>query len=144
VLVVATAVFGVGLILFAASRALWLSLASMGAVGFGLMVHLAAGNTLAQAVLEDDKRGRVMSFFAMAFIGIAPLGALLAGSLARVVGAPVVVGFGGAACIASSVWFASRRPAIGEIVRPLYARSGVVPEEPGFPCGPGLAPPPTP
>ncbi|MBI5441418.1 MAG: MFS transporter [Deltaproteobacteria bacterium] len=142
VVAVATALFGGGLVLFAVSRQLWVSMACLAAVGFGLMVHLAAGNTMAQAVMDDDKRGRVTSFFVVAFVGMTPLGSLLGGALAHLVGAPAVVGVGGAACVASAAWFAARRRAIREIVRPFYARAGIVPEEGSGICDiPGLSPP---
>src|SRR5262249_36248190 len=91
VIVAATLVFGVGLVGFALSRALWQALPLMLAVGFGLMVQLAASNTILQTIVDEDKRGRVMSFYNMAFLGMAPFGSLLAGLLAGWVGAPATV-----------------------------------------------------
>ena len=70
------------------SRTLWVSLLLMLVCGFGMMQQMAASNTIIQTIVEDDKRGRVMSFYAMAFVGMAPFGSLLAGVLAHAIGAP--------------------------------------------------------
>jgi MFS family permease len=75
----AAMIFGVGLSGFAFSRLLWLSLLMMLLTGFGMMVQMAASNTILQTIVEEDKRGRVMSFYSMAFLGMSPFGSLLAG-----------------------------------------------------------------
>src|ERR1700720_3880624 len=105
---IATASLGVGLILFGMSRMFWLSMVLMLVCGFGMMQQMAASNTIIQTIVEDDKRGRVMSFYAMAFVGMAPFGSLLAGTLAHAIGAPRTVMLSGACCIAGAAWFASR------------------------------------
>ena len=71
--------FGIGLIFFGMSRNLWMSLALMLVCGFGLMQQMAASNTIIQTIVEESKRGRVMSFYTMAFVGMAPFGSLLGG-----------------------------------------------------------------
>ena len=86
VMVTATATFGVGLIAFSFSRVLWLSLLLLPFVGAGMMVVMASTNTILQTIVEDDMRGRVMSFYTMAFLGTAPLGSLLAGFAADHIG----------------------------------------------------------
>ncbi len=108
VLVVAAAIFGMGLIAFSLSRVLWASLALMVVSGFGMMVHMAAGNTLVQMLVEDDKRGRVMSLHSMALRGMVPLGSFFAGSLASYVGAPTTLILGGSCCVLGSLVFTSR------------------------------------
>lgn len=104
----ASIIFGCGLIGFALSRALWLSMASLVVTGIGFMVQIASSNTLLQTVVEDDKRGRVMSIFVMALLGTAPLGALFAGSFGDRFGAPRTLFMAGLACIAGAAWFARR------------------------------------
>jgi MFS family permease len=108
ILVVAAAVFGSGLVAFSLSHTLWLSLALMVVSGFGMMVHMAAGNTLIQTLVDDDKRGRVMSLHSMALRGTVPLGSFFAGSLASYVGAPKTLVIGGICCVVGAVFFASR------------------------------------
>jgi len=121
------AAFGVGLILFGLSRNLWISLVLMLVCGFGLMQQMAASNTIIQTVVDDDKRGRVMSFYTVAFVGMAPFGSLLAGSLAHAIGAPRTVMLSGACCIAGSIWFAGRLPQIRKLIRPIYRDLGILP-----------------
>jgi len=89
------AILGIGLSLAALSRQVWLSLLLLLVVGFGMMVQMAASNTILQTIVDDDKRGRVMSFYVMALMGMAPFGSLFAGSLASHVGAPNTLIIGG-------------------------------------------------
>ena len=96
--------------------------------GGSMVVLLASSNTLLQTIVEDDKRGRVMSLFAMAFMGMAPFGSLFAGGLAGVIGAPWTVGVGGLVCLAGAAVFALRLPQLRSLVRPLYVRMGILPE----------------
>ena len=124
----AAAVFGAGLIAFSFSSVLWLSLLLMLATGAGFMVQMAASNTIVQTIVDDDKRGRVMSFFMMAFLGTAPFGSLLAGSLAERWGAPATLAFGGVCCLAGALWFARRLGVIRDAIRPIYRRMGILPQ----------------
>jgi MFS family permease len=124
----ASAVFGAGLIALGLSPRLWLTLAVMPVIGLGLMVQMAATNTVLQTIVDDDKRGRVMSFYSMAFMGMVPLGSLLAGILAHLVGAPLMVILGGTCCIAGSIAFVWRLPALRKLVRPIYVQRGIIPE----------------
>ena len=124
----AAAGFGVGLIGLGLSRALWLSLVLMLLVGCAMMIQMAASNTILQTIVHDDKRGRVMSFYSMAFLGMAPFGSLLAGSLANRVGAPRTVIISGSICIACAGWFASHLSAMRDLVHPIYRKLGIIPE----------------
>jgi MFS family permease len=128
ILFTATTVFGVGIILFSFSRILWLSLLLLLGTGFGMMVQMACANTLLQTIVDDDKRGRVMSFYSMAFMGIAPFGSLLAGTLASKIGAPATNIIGGFLCIIGAAIFARNLPRIRLLVRPIYVRMGIIPE----------------
>jgi MFS family permease len=123
---VATTVFGAGLVAFGLSRALWLSLLILPVIGAGFMVALAATNTIVQTITEEHLRGRVMAFYAMAFLGTAPLGSLLAGVLADRLGEPMTIMLGGGACILGSAWFGSRLPRLRELVRPIYLKQGII------------------
>lgn len=122
----APAVFGAGLIALGLSSRLWLTLAVMPVIGLGLMVQMASTNTVLQTIVDDDKRGRVMSFYSMAFMGMVPLGSLLAGIMAHFIGAPLMVILGGTCCIAGSICFVRQLPALRELVRPIYVRQGII------------------
>jgi MFS family permease len=104
--------FGVSLIAFAFSRSLWLSALLLVPAGFCMMVEMAASNTLIQAMVPDRLRGRVMAVYSMMFMGMAPLGALIAGALAAPFGAPATVAIGGAVCIVGGLLFGARLPAL--------------------------------
>jgi MFS family permease len=128
VIVVFTLVFGLGLVAFAASRTIPGSLGVLLAVGFGVMVVTASTNTVLQTVVEEDKRGRVMALYTMAFMGMAPVGALLSGALAQRVGAPATVAIGGVAMLGTAAWFARRLPELRREVHPIYHQLGILPE----------------
>jgi MFS family permease len=123
-----TIVFGAALIGFGFSRWLPLSMFILLFAGFGMMQAMAASNTVLQTIVEEDKRGRVMSFYAMSFMGMAPFGSLIAGSLAARVGAPLTVMISGAVCMAGAMVFYRQLPSIRVLIRPIYVRLGIVPE----------------
>lgn len=129
IIVISSSLFGIGLITFSLSRVLWLSFLLMSLTGFGMMVQMASTNTVLQTIVEEDKRGRVMSFYAMAFMGMVPFGSLLVGSLANHIGAPYTVMIGGIACILGSVMFAKKLPSLRKIARPVYVEKGIISEE---------------
>lgn len=116
-----TAVFGASLILFSLSRSFWLSAFLLVPVGYAMMIPLASSNTLVQAMVPDELRGRVMAFHTMMFLGTAPFGALIAGALAERIGAPHTVALGGAACMLGAALFALRLPGLRAEAQPLLA-----------------------
>lgn len=124
---VATLAFGVGLIAFSLSRQQWLSLLLLPIVGGGMMVETASTNTIIQTIVEEGMRGRVMAFYAMAFVGTAPIGSLIAGVAADRIGAPMTILLGGLACIAGGIWFSVRLPALRAVLRPIYVEKGILP-----------------
>ena len=128
VITFAASTFGLGLILFALSPYLWLSMALLFFVGMGMMMQMAASNTVLQTIVDDNKRGRVMSFYNMSFFGMAPLGSLMAGSLASELGTPVTVMIGGISCIIGALLFLWRLPSMRALVHPIYVRKGILPE----------------
>jgi MFS family permease len=109
--------FGVSIILFSLSRSFWLSAALLLPVGFSMMIQMASSNTLIQAMVPDKLRGRVMAVYSMMFMGMAPIGALLAGALAQRLGAPNTVAIGGAVCIVGAVAFGLRLPVLRDEAR---------------------------
>jgi len=116
----AVALLGLGLILFGLSHTLWLSLALMVVVGFGLIQAAAVCNTIIQSLVPDDKRARVMGYYTMAFFGAAPFGSLMAGALAQHIGAPRTVMLTGSFCIAGAAWFTLQLPKIRPAMRASY------------------------
>jgi MFS family permease len=125
---IAAAVSGIGLIAFAISRYFPLSMLFMVIAGLGMMLHSASSNTIIQTILEEDKRGRVMSFYTMAIMGTSPFGSLLAGGLAKVIGAPYTIMVGGVACVLGALVFFNILPELKNIVRPIYVKMGIIPE----------------
>ena len=123
---IAAGLFGTGLMLFGLSHVLWLSLLLMLVIGYGMMQGLAASNTVIQTLVPEDKRGRVMSYYTMAFVGMAPFGSLLAGGLAHWLGAPRTVMITGACCVAGCLWFTTQLAAVREVMRPIYEDMGLI------------------
>jgi MFS family permease len=121
-------IFGGGLILFGLSRNLWLSMLLMAFTGFGMMQGMAASNTVVQTLVPEDKRGRVMSYYTMAFVGMAPFGSLLAGGLAHWFGAPTAVMITGSFCLLGGVWYSFQLPRMRAVMRPIYIEMGILAE----------------
>jgi MFS family permease len=92
-----------------------------------MMFQMAASNTLLQTIVDEDKRGRVMSLYAVAFLGTAPLGSLLAGGIAEHFGAPTALAIAGLGALAGMFFFSRRLPELREQVRPLYIKLGILP-----------------
>jgi MFS family permease len=128
----AAAVFGLGLIGFGLSHWFWLSMITVFIAGMGMMQGMAASNTVIQTIVTDDKRGRVMSYYTMAFMGMAPFGSLLAGTMAHKVGAQWTVVVSGAVVALGGAWFATRLPALRRQIRPIYQEMGIIPAEEGI------------
>ena len=100
----------------------------MAVTGYGLMYQVVATNTIVQTIVEDDKRGRVMSFYTIALLGSAPIGSLLGGSLAARIGVEATFVGSGTACVLATVWFWRQLPAIRTAIRPRYVELGILPE----------------
>ena len=124
----ASAVFGLALVVFGASSLYWLSLLMMFVAGGSMIMHFASANTVLQTIVDDDKRGRVMSLFSVAFLGMAPLGSLLAGFLASRIGPQYTVQITGTCCVIAAIIFARQLPTIRRLARPIYLRKGVIRE----------------
>ncbi|MGA2823287.1 MAG: MFS transporter, partial [Bacteroidales bacterium] len=122
------AVFGFGLIVFSLSHFFLLSMGLISVIGFGMIMQMTSSNTILQTIVDDDKRGRVMSFYTMAFMGTAPFGNLFAGVLASRIGAANTLIIGGASCILGAVFFARKLPELKKRIRPIYIRLGIISE----------------
>ena len=128
VIVTATIFFAAGIASFALSSNFILSLAALTLAGFGAMTLVSSCNTVLQTILDEDKRGRVMSFFTMAFVGMAPFGSLGAGTMAGIIGPRDTLLIGGGGCLVGAAIFARQLPHIREKVRPIYVRMGIIQE----------------
>ena len=138
---IAAAVFGLGLIGFGLSHVFWLSMLTVMIAGAGMMQGMAASNTIIQTLTSEDKRGRVMSYYTMAFVGMAPFGSLLAGLMAHMIpstpvwivsgmvltGAQWTVIMNGMVVVLGALWFSTRLPALRLVVRPIYQEMGIIP-----------------
>jgi MFS family permease len=138
VIAIAAVMFGVSTIAFAFSPWLWASLLISAVVGCSMLMNFAGSNTMMQTLTDDDKRGRVMSFFTMAFIGMTPFGTLLAGYLAEwlrgphgsaEVGAVRTLILEGVISVIAALLFARKLPALRKVVRPIYVMKGILPQE---------------
>lgn len=123
----AAGIFGLSLAGLAFSRTLWLSSAFLVIAGCSLMVHVASSNTILQTIVDDDKRGRVMAFYTMAFVGTAPFGSLLMGRLSESTSLGFAIGLGGLSCSAAAAVFLSGLPGLKAAIRPIYLRMGILP-----------------
>jgi MFS family permease len=126
VIMYATLLFGTGLIAFSWTRSPWLAGCLLALVGAGFMMQLAATNTFLQTIVQEKLRGRVMSFYTMAFFGTVPIGSLVGGAIAERIGAPNTVALSGMVCLAAGGWFAWRLPVIRALVRPVYREMGIL------------------
>lgn len=126
----AAAVFGAGLAAFSFSTATWMACLFLTATGLGMMVLITGCNTFLQTVVDDDKRGRVMSFYTMAFMGTVPFGNILAGTLAGTVGVRATVLLGGICCLLGAGLFAWKLPEIRRYTRPVYVKKRILPPDP--------------
>jgi MFS family permease len=127
VIVISSLLFGVGIIGFSLSTVTWLSMLCLLLAGLGMILQLASSNTLLQTIVEDDMRGRVMSIYAMAFVGAVPFGSLIAGYLASRIGAVHTLIIGGTCCLVGSLLFFRKLPALRRLVHPIYVRKGIIP-----------------
>jgi MFS family permease len=100
--------------------------------GMGMLQGMAVSNTVIQTIVSEDMRGRVMSYYTMAFIGMTPFGSLLAGSVAHQIGAPMTVIVCGSAVLLGAAWFATRLPAVRREIRPIYREMGILSTKDGI------------
>jgi MFS family permease len=129
IIIIASATLGIGLISFSFSHTLWLSLFLLLLTGFGMMVHMVSSNTILQTMVDEDKRGRVMSLYVMAFMGMAPFGSLAGGGLASKIGASNTLIIGGASCLFGSFLFMKKLPSLRKMGRPIYIKKGILSEK---------------
>ncbi|TBR19650.1 MFS transporter [bacterium] len=131
----ATTGFGLALVGLAYADTQAAAMALLAVIGAGLVLQYASSNTILQSIVDDDKRGRVMSFFSMSFLGASPLGGLLAGAAADRFGVQVTLVGMGLSCLVGAVWFARRLPDIRMAIRPIYRLKGILPPLPAVEAG---------
>jgi MFS family permease len=125
---ISSAILGLALILFGISHQFIVSLLLMGLAGFGMMQSASASNTIIQTLVPEDKRARVISYYAMAYFGSAPIGSLMAGALAQSIGASNTIIITGTFCLLGSLWFSLQIPKFRTVMRPIYQEMGLVPK----------------
>ena len=125
VIFMAAGMSGLALALFAYLRIYPLALALMVLVGGGTILAAASANTILQTIVDDRLRGRVASFYTLAFLGVAPVGNLAAGAIAGAFGAPFTFALNGVLAVAAALWFRARLPMIRDALRPIYETLGV-------------------
>mgnify|MGYP000049964187 CR=1 FL=1 len=119
---------GLGLIVFSYSEIFWVSALALIVLGFGVISVVASSNIVIQTIVPDALRGRVMSLYTMSFLGVAPLGALVAGTVANYVGAPATLFTGGIVTTIAAYFFARQLPGLRKLVRPIYVEQGILSE----------------
>jgi MFS family permease len=124
-IVAAVVILSLSIIAFAISRTLWISIILISISGLGTLFQIVSTNTLLQTLSDEHMRGRVLSFYSMAFIGMAPFGSLIFGSLADIIGAQNTLIIGGIICLIGAGLFAKKLPAIRLIARPVYQKLGI-------------------
>jgi MFS family permease len=128
IIALAVTVFGISLIFFGFSRIFFLSSILVFFAGTGMMLQIASTNTLLQTISEENKRGRVMSFYTMAFRGMSPFGSLIAGSLGNSIGAPATLVLSGGISLMGAFMFYLKLPALRKVIRPIYENLGILPQ----------------
>ena len=118
---------GLALIVFTYTSSLWLALPMLFLVGMGTMLSAASTNTVLQTIVEDRMRARVMSIYMMSFLGVTPIGALLAGMLAESIGPPATLALGGIIALAAAFTYWLNLAKIRHAIRPVYQKLGIVP-----------------
>ncbi len=122
----AAGIFGLGIIVFSRTSVLMIGMPILLFSGFGMMVQMASSNIILQTIVEEDKRGRVMSFYTMAFMGLSPFGSLFSGVLAAKIGADNTLLWGGLFCIIAAIVYALQLKTLRKYIRPVYIQKGII------------------
>ena len=118
----ATMACGLAITAVALSRNFAFSMVCLFFMGFGMLTQIASSNTIIQTIVDEDKRGRVMSLFAVALMGMMPFGSLLAGAVAEKFGVPDTLLLGAVVCLLGALAFAGKLPRLNEMLRPIFAK----------------------
>jgi MFS family permease len=127
VIVLGATGFGATLVAFSMAHSLALALLVLPLVGGTLLVATSGCNTILQTILPEALRGRVMALYTTAFLGTAPLGALLSGALAARIGTGPTIALSGLGCALAGLWFARALPPLRALVRPIFEERGILP-----------------
>ncbi len=119
-------IFSAGIIVFSISNVFWISMIMMFITGYAIILQMASSNTLLQTIADDNRRGRVMSFFTMAMMGMSPIGSFLAGAMANRIGAQLSVLICGIVCFSGTLLFTKNLPKWRREVKPVYEKIGII------------------
>jgi MFS family permease len=122
----ATLTAGLGLIAFSVTRWFWLGMLLMPLIGAGMLAVITGTSTVLQVIVDDEKRGRVMSLYTMSFLGMMPMGSLAAGIVADLLGAPLTLTLFGALCVGAGLVYGSKMPVLRAHMREHYVRLGII------------------
>ncbi len=122
-------ILGSVLFALASTSSLPISMILLFAAGFSFMTLSGSSNIIIQTIVADDKRGRVMSIYAMAFTGMMPIGSLLSGTVADRAGVSTALAAAGAVCLIATLRFILRLEAIRAVARPIYREKGILPPD---------------
>ena len=117
---------GLAIALASFSSRLYLSVIFFFFTGLSMIMALSAINTMLQTIADEDKRGRVMRFYAMALMGASPIGNLIAGSIASGIGVEWTMLMAGAITLLSGIWFSMNRKSLRRYIRPIYVSKGIL------------------
>lgn len=120
-------ILGIALLTASFSEVLLLSMIAFFFGGMAMILTLSAINTMLQTIADEDKRGRVMSFYAMAVMGTTPIGSLLAGSLASGFGIPITLIIAGSVTLVTALLFGLKIKSLRKYIRPIYVTKGILP-----------------
>lgn len=124
-----TSLLGLMIVLASFSQQTYFSLILFYFGGLSMILTIAAINTMIQTIADEDKRGRVMSFYAMALMGTTPIGNLMAGTIASGIGIPYTLLAGGVITVISGGLFELKRKSLRKYIRPIYIQKGIIPEQ---------------
>lgn len=111
-------VFAIGLFIFSVSNVVWLSVLILYFSGFGMITQFSATNTLLQTVVDEDKRGRVLAFYSMSFMGFTPIGSLMLGTMSDFLGVPLTFSIASAALLMAALLFSGKMKVIQRSLQP--------------------------
>ena len=128
IILIATMTAGLALIAFSQTRWFWLAMLLLPLIGAGMLAVITGTSTILQVIVDDEKRGRVMSLFSMSFLGMVPMGNLAAGVVADLIGATATLALCGSCCVAAGLAYWAKLPELRTHMRAHYVRLGIIRE----------------
>ncbi|MGB5106802.1 MAG: MFS transporter [Candidatus Zixiibacteriota bacterium] len=119
-LAIASTCLGTGLIALSFIREFWIAMPFMYLIGIGMISQIAVSNTILQTLVDEDKRGRVISLYVAAHVGMLPFGNLITGTLASAIGTPFTMLITGSLCVVASIAFSTHLRRWREYAYPIF------------------------